>query len=491
MTWVTITGDVASTATVFGGTDHGNKIANMFNGVDVTDTVTINTSVAWTFENGSFYLRNPADTFSYSITPAAIAADRTLTLPLLIGNDTLVTENFIQTLTNKTLTSPTLTTPALGTPASGVATNLTGLPQSGVTSLVSDLALKANLASPTFTGGVTISGTGQLKWGAGESIGMETNDMVFDVTTGDTFSFDINGVPNFIFDTNQLDMSGKNLIIGAGTLQFGTVPANGGVIRLPINDRIGWRNSANTNNHQIGFDGSDDFIVNIDASTEYNFSSTQADFKDNNIVGVSTLLTQNNSVGSMQHNMSVTQAVVDDTIIGELRFRAQDGLLASQNYGRISATMESDVDTSEDGSLKFFVQMAGAEVEVMSMNDSSAGLIEMNRSIDMNLNQIQFDNTSVTISNDGTDTLLYDVPTGDSHNFRVNDVAEYTFSATEADFNGNSIGNVNYVDYDRITIPADPATDHGRVYVKTIDANNDGLFMKVKKSGALVEVLVA
>ena len=127
MAWVTITGDVVSTSTKFGGTDHGNKIANMFNGVDVSDTVTINSAVSWTFENGSFYLRNPADTFSYLFTPSAIVANRTLTLPLLTGTDTVVVQDLAQTLTNKTLTSPTLTTPALGTPASGVATNITGL----------------------------------------------------------------------------------------------------------------------------------------------------------------------------------------------------------------------------------------------------------------------------------------------------------------------------------------------------------------------------
>lgn len=51
-------------------------------------------------------INNPANTFKYRITPAAIAADRILNLPLLTATDTLVSEGFIQTLTNKTLTAP-------------------------------------------------------------------------------------------------------------------------------------------------------------------------------------------------------------------------------------------------------------------------------------------------------------------------------------------------------------------------------------------------
>jgi len=58
----------------------------------------------------SLIVRNPADTFGYTLTPAAIAANRTLNLPLLTGTDTLVTEAHAQPLSNKTFGSTNLTT---------------------------------------------------------------------------------------------------------------------------------------------------------------------------------------------------------------------------------------------------------------------------------------------------------------------------------------------------------------------------------------------
>jgi hypothetical protein len=48
-------------------------------------------------------LSNPAGTYKYNLVTAAIGADRTVTFPLLTGNDTLVTEAFTQTLSYKTL----------------------------------------------------------------------------------------------------------------------------------------------------------------------------------------------------------------------------------------------------------------------------------------------------------------------------------------------------------------------------------------------------
>jgi len=57
------------------------------------------------FPDNRLLIQNPAATFNYTIVAAAIAAGRTVTLPLLTGNDTFVTEAFASTLTNKTFDS--------------------------------------------------------------------------------------------------------------------------------------------------------------------------------------------------------------------------------------------------------------------------------------------------------------------------------------------------------------------------------------------------
>ena len=164
MAWVTITGDVVSTATKFGGTDHGNKIANMFNGSDITDTVTIHSSVIWTFNNGAFKLNNPAGTFKYLIVPAAILADRSLSLPLITGADTLASLGLAQTFTAvQTMTSPVFINPELGTPTSGVATNLTGTAASLTAGTVTT---NANLTGDvTSTGNATAIAAGVIVLG--------------------------------------------------------------------------------------------------------------------------------------------------------------------------------------------------------------------------------------------------------------------------------------------------------------------------------------
>jgi len=64
-------------------------------GVDIAQTFT----AAQTFNSSLLKLRNPADTFSYTVVPAAIAADRNLNLPLITGTDTLAALGMTQTFT--------------------------------------------------------------------------------------------------------------------------------------------------------------------------------------------------------------------------------------------------------------------------------------------------------------------------------------------------------------------------------------------------------
>jgi hypothetical protein len=63
-----------------------------------------------TFNTATFALRNPANTQSYNFLGSAIAADRTVTLPLLTGNDEFTFNAASQALTNKSVNGVTLAT---------------------------------------------------------------------------------------------------------------------------------------------------------------------------------------------------------------------------------------------------------------------------------------------------------------------------------------------------------------------------------------------
>ena len=54
---------------------------------------------------GGITINNPLDSFQYVVTPAAITADRILNLPLITGTDTLIAQTLVQTLSNKTFNS--------------------------------------------------------------------------------------------------------------------------------------------------------------------------------------------------------------------------------------------------------------------------------------------------------------------------------------------------------------------------------------------------
>ena len=60
----------------------------------------------------------------------------------------------------------------------------------------------------------------------------------------------------------------------------------------------------------------------------------------------------------------------------------------------------------------------------------------------------------------------------------------------DVNFNSNNITGIEYQDIKRIAAPADPSANEGRMYIKQVDADNDGIFIKIKKSGSFTEVQI-
>ena len=79
---------------------------------------------------------------------------------------------------------------------------------------------------------------------------------------------------------------------------------------------------------------------------------------------------------------------------------------------------------------------------------------------------------------DGTDAAWAVIATGDLPADVIKNSQDNSFGA-------------HYFDVTRMSAPSDPSANNGRFYVKQIDANNDGFFVKLKKATAFVEVQIA
>lgn len=180
-----------------------------------------------TLEVANLNIRNPADTFDYSILPAAITADRILTLPLITGTDTLAVLGLAQTFTGiqtfqddrlrienpAASFSYTILAAAIGAARTLTLPLLTGTATIVVTPAIEDFVLPA--FSVRWSSGVAVV--------AGEySIQRDadgTNQLHLNVPTGATFEFSVN-------DVVEMNLSATNLALGTNSLTAASLLAN-------------------------------------------------------------------------------------------------------------------------------------------------------------------------------------------------------------------------------------------------------------------------
>jgi hypothetical protein len=215
------------------------------------------------------------------------------------------------------------------------------------------------------------------------------------------------------------------------------------------------------------------------------------------------------------------------------------------SYGEILARIVDATDTSEDGQLSFYTMSAAALAERMVLTDT--GILQIGNNLRLRLSEsgltaarvITFPDATALLAStnlaaqvfteeqimrkDTADLLTLHrsnngtVGTGIAFNLGSSNPGNqyakmYGFAVTSSPLVGRfewwladsgpaakrlallstgALETQSYLDLTKISAPADPGAEAGRVYFKQIDANNNGLFVKLKQAGSIVEVQIA
>lgn len=185
-------------------------------------------------------INDTSSNHTYNISVSELTANRTVTLPLLKGNDEFVFKDFPQTLTNKTLTNPILTTPSLGV-ATATSINKVEItaPATGSTLTIAEgKTLTAN-------GSVTLAGTGTATFNKNLTV---SNDNAITLTasganrilTISNGNKELAGVGTKLTLGNSLSLAGTTgaISLGTGTHTLKLVTSGNTSVTLPVSGTL-------------------------------------------------------------------------------------------------------------------------------------------------------------------------------------------------------------------------------------------------------------
>jgi len=241
----------------------------------------------------------------------------------------------------------------------------------------------------------------------GNIIEDDTGGMIFKTPVGDDYNW---GDGTDVFGT--LD---KELF----ALQFASMQIP--KIAVPSDPGINTAGKVfyNTTNNRLSFrrrnDGDTAFeTINLESISFIGFTAdadlNMGTFDINNL----DQLEQEATGASLVHTFARPETLADDTTIGEIRFRAFDGLGTINNYASIRGIMKSDVNAGEDGILQFYVAEAGVhDVLYMEINGNNNlefvqfhKKIQMSADLRMGGNSLVLDtNLNTTIEGFTADTI--------------------------------------------------------------------------------------
>ena len=168
-------------------------------------------------------------------------------------------------------------------------------------------------------------------------------------------------------------------------------------------------------------------ILRVADISEYSFTATEADWNGNNLVNFGYL-------ESVTVNPATSGVIRlgNNEFIGWLNFAGDTNIIL-----RVDTTDTLVTSGSAFGSSGGDLIFRRNGVDIFTMVTSGISMGGQNISL---IGELAFADANTGLSQSALN-LLYDVATGGEHQLRINDVIEYAFSATQADFNNNSLVN--------------------------------------------------
>ena len=446
----------AGTATKHGGND-ADRVSQLFNGSDV-GIPDINSS--FRYRSGKLAIRNPANSFSYNVVGSAIAADRNLTLPLLTADDTLVTLNLGQTITNKIISGATNTITDIPDSALPAGMVYTDMPNTFTdTNTFADTnVFQAAQKFDDYTEVKAIAAPGNPAAGFAR-LYLDTGDNKYKIKKTDGTVIDLEAVGAGAATDERVTIREAGTIVGSQSRKLNfTVPTDFEFTEDVANDEIEAKIADNAirDNH-----------VNAHTSTKITITdkthlNPNATYKDEIEWLTDTMVSPHTTTKIITSSKSLLN--------NQIAYKDETGWLtpAMISGALTKATLPSSiVYNDQNNNLGTFYQDIG-EIAAPAAPAANTG-------------RLFFDSADEHLKIKKSDTTLVDLESGGGGG------GTWDPNSTET-IQNKKIGN--HLDFTRITIPSDPATDVGRLYHKQIDANNDGMFVKLKKAGSIVEVRV-
>ena len=389
-----------------------------------------------------------------------LTADRTVSLPLLTGNDTFTFDAFAATLTNKTM--------------SGSSNTFSNLPTSALTGtafVVTDGSTASNIATGgTLTFTATANETTVAQSGGTVTIGLPNN-----VTIAGNLT--VSGTTTTINST-VVTVDDPIFTIGGDTAPGSDDNKDRGI-------EFRWHNGSAA---KVGFFGFDDsagkmtFIPDATNSSEV-FSGTAGTIvadTEGTHTGVGTLSSMSVSGasvfnGTVDLGNGTSDYITFTGYIDSMLCPEADGTrdLGSNNYQwrDIYINGVGYIDAISTGCAITTPNL------ITSLNDTNGNELIAVTATGSAVNEI-------TVANAATGNAPSVVASGGDSNVSLKISGKGTSGVTLT----NATANGAFLEFDTKATPADPSAELARMYLKNVDTNNNAIAVKIQKAGAIQEV---